>query len=137
MKKILILLILILGIAAFLFYKNVPIMTAAKENDVWDFFVEKDFKDSKYLQGVLSQKNKNDEITVNYLNILDKQNDTTIIAYDADDIKNADIEGYEVNFKPFYLEFPLGNKVEKESSYTLEITYTIKNETYTDKIEFK
>ncbi|MBD8028258.1 hypothetical protein H9636_16560 [Ureibacillus sp. Re31] len=94
MKKILILLILILGIAAFLFYKNVPIMTAARENDVWDFFVEKDFKDSKYLQGVLSQKNKNDEITVNYLNILDKQNDTTIIAYDADDIKNADIEGY-------------------------------------------
>lgn len=56
MKKILILLILILGIALFLFYKSLPIMEAVTEIDVWDFLVEKDFNDSKYLQGTLSKK---------------------------------------------------------------------------------
>ena len=137
MKKILIVLTLILIIAIFLFFKNQPEMKVVKENDIWDFFVEKDFKDSKYLQATLSQKSKNDTITVNDIKIIDNQSNKTVISYDTYQIKNSDVEGYNINLKPFTFEFPLGIKVEKGRPYTLKITYILKDATYTDEIEFK
>lgn len=83
------------------------------------------------------KKNKNDDITVNHINVIDKQSNKTVISSDTNDIANLDVEGYEINLKPFYLEFPLGNKVEKGIPYILEITYTFKTGTYTEKIEFQ
>lgn len=137
MKKYILIVLALLVIALFWILKNQPEMKTITENNTWDLFITKDFKDDNYLQANITQKNEEDGITLKNIDIVDNEANKVVISNDIERIKLDNVEGYEVQLEPVYVEVPLGIRVEKGRSYTLEITYVFKNKTYTDKIKFK
>lgn len=137
MKKYILIVLALLVIALFWILKNQPEMKTITENNTWDLFITKDFKDDNYLQANITQKNEEDDITLKNIDIVDNEANKVVISNDIKRIKLDNVEGYEVQLEPVYVEVPLGIRVEKGRSYTLEITYVFKNKTYTDKIKFK
>lgn len=137
MKKYILIVLALLVVALFWILKNQPEMKTITENNTWDLFITKDFKDDNYLQANITQKNEEDAITLKNIDIVDNEANKVVISNDIERIKLDNVEGYEVQLEPVYIEVPLGIRVEKGRSYTLEITYVFKNNTYTDKIKFK
>lgn len=137
MKKYILIVLALLVIALFWILKNQPEMKTITENNTWDLFITTDFKDDNYLQANITQKNEEDVITLKNIDIVDNETNEVVMSDDIKSIQMVNVEGYEVQLEPIYVEVPLSMSIKKGRSYTLEITYVFKNNTYTDKIEFK
>lgn len=138
-KKVLVFLILVTVVVVGLVkYSNAPKMKAINNNPNWDYKVLKDKNVSEELEGVLSQKNEKDKMEIVSLYIKNTKSNKKIITYTNEDVKAGfSEENYKNETDPIYVEFPLGDSLDKGTEYSLLLTYKINDEVNTDEIKFK
>lgn len=138
-KKLLVSLALVIVIiVGFVMYLNAPKMKAINNNPNWDYKVLKDKNVSEELEGVLSQKNEKDKMEIVSFYIKDAKSAKKIITYTNGDVKAGfSEENYKNEKNPIYVEFPLGDSLNKGTEYSLFLTYKINEDVKTDEIKFK
>lgn len=138
-KKLLVSLILVsVIVVGFVIYTNTPKMKAINNNPNWDYKVLKDKNVSEELEGVLSQKDEKDKMEIDSFYIKNAKTEKKIITYTNEDVKAGfSEENYKNEKDPIYVEFPLGDSLNKGNEYSLILTYKINGEIKTDEIKFK
>ncbi len=137
-KVLLVISLAIIFIVGIAIYSNTPTMKTISDQPNWKYEVMKDKKNSAELQGVLSQKNKNDKMEIVSFYIKETSSDKQVVTYTNKEVKaGLTEENYKNEKNPIFLEFPLGNTLDKGTEYSLILKYTINDEVKVDEIKFK